>query len=64
MKKLLKLLFFLVLIAVVISCGKKPEDQKTNADLQQKIEQLTKKIRDLEEENASLKKKIEEMYTI
>jgi len=58
MRKLVKLLFFLVLIAIITSCGEKPEDQKNIADLQQKIEQLTKKVGELEKENAALKEKI------
>jgi len=61
MKRLLKLLFFLVLVTIVMSCGEKPEDQKTVANLQQKIEQLTKKISELEKENASLMGKIKEL---
>ncbi|RLB84189.1 MAG: C4-dicarboxylate ABC transporter substrate-binding protein [Deltaproteobacteria bacterium] len=61
MRKLVRLLFFLLLIAFITSCAEKSEDQKNIADLQQKIEQLTIKVGELEKENAALKEEIKKL---
>ena len=55
MKNLLKFPLFLLLILVAVSCGDKAADQQKIADLQQKVDQLTKTIGELQKENAALK---------